>query len=410
MKTLIDRAKDQVYLLLFAMLASAAFSNSLFEISSSVFMVLWLFTVLAERRWKIFKGVWVYFLGAYVAVNVLSVFQTVSVHDSVKGAFRVLRWAILTLGVTDTVDTREKLIKVCEALLAVVLFICLDALIQGMTGIEILRGRAMTAFYGETKRITGPFTHANDFSAYLCLALFTSCAGLITTFKNGPRSLRFFLALTVLLIAGVCFVMTYSRGAWLAAMLAFGLWALLRRSVWPVVLVGVFLLGAYLYSPFLFQKRFDSLGNMWSGTVSERRILWKESIEMIRARPVLGFGINTYSSNVKRFKDPLHPTDVQYAHNGYLQIAAETGLVGIGVFLTMIFYFLTAMFSVFFKRAGDAAKDGELLMYAQGLVLGIFAMLLQSATDTTLQSLMLSALLWMWIGLAWSAHRLAVVA
>ena len=96
MTTLIDRAKELAYLSFFATLAAAAFSNSLFEISSSVFMVLWILLVAAERRWGVLKNKWAYLLAAYALVNFLSVSQTAYLHEALKGAFRVLRWTILT--------------------------------------------------------------------------------------------------------------------------------------------------------------------------------------------------------------------------------------------------------------------------------------------------------------------------
>lgn len=402
MKTLIEllarHARTLAFPVLFGALATAAFSNSLFEISSSIFLGLWLVDLIARRRTGVFRGAWPLLLAVYVLVNALSVLPAQFAYDSLKGAFRVLRWALLTLAVTDIVDTEEKLSLGFQAILAVIVFIAVDALVQGATGVEILRGRSMTAFYGDTRRVTGPFPHTNDFSAYLCLAVFAFAAAAAASKGRGAR---LFFVLAGLTLALACLALTYSRGAWLAVVLAFLLWAALRRSVWPVALVALFAAGAYLQSPFLFAERMRSLASFGGGTVSERRILWSESVDMIRAKPLLGFGVNTYSRNVAAFKDPTRPTDRQYAHNGYLQIAAETGLLGLASFLAAVFCFFASTARSFFVR-----KPGETEWIGQGIWLGLAAFLVQSATDTTLQSLLLCALFWMWTGLGWSAHRL----
>ena len=65
------------------------------------------------------------------------------------------------------VDSEEKLRKVFQWFLVVAVVICADALLQGITGFEVLRQRPLTDYFGETKRLTGPFSHANNFSAYL---------------------------------------------------------------------------------------------------------------------------------------------------------------------------------------------------------------------------------------------------
>lgn len=398
-KTLIDQARPLAYLMFFGALATAAFSNSLFEITSSVFLGLWLVDSLARRRGLSRGGWWVWALAAYLLINLASALQPPWLYEGFKGAFRVLRWVLLTVAVTEVVDSREKLVRAYWAILAVAVFIGVDAMAQVLTGVEILRNRSMTAFYGQTHRVTGPFPHANDFSAYLCLAVL-AFASAFAGEKNRPARRGLYgagLALTL-----TCLALTYSRGAWIAVVLSFLLWAFLRRSIWPLVLIALFVAGAYLKSPFLFQERMQSLVNLWGGTVTERRLLWDESVSMIRERPFLGFGVNTYSRHVERFKDPSVPTDRQYAHNGYLHIGAEIGLLGLASFVLLLGYFFTVTGCVFFARSDTFADAGTA---ARGLWLGLVAFLIQSATDTTLQSLLLCGMLWMWLGLGWSAYR-----
>ena len=61
---------------------------------------------------------------------------------------------------------------------------------------------------------------------------------------------------------------------------------------------------------------------------------WKNAISIFRSSPVFGTGLNTYARIIMR--DPNHGA-WRYAHNCYLQMAAETGLLGLSCFLWMVF-------------------------------------------------------------------------
>ena len=166
-----------------------------------------------------------------------------------------------------------------------------------------------------------------------------------------------------------------------------------------LVLAG---LAGFLFSPAELRHRMVSLGNAKDGTVLERKELWGESLRMIQKSPVLGLGLNTYARNEPLYKPKDIHTDFQYAHNGYLQMAAETGLFGLLSFLAVVVYFLIAALAAFFKNPATFLGNG-----GSGFVFGVLAFLTHSATDTDLHSLLLVNLLWLAMGVAWAAKCLA---
>ena len=134
----------------------------------------------------------------------------------------------------------------------------------------------------------------------------------------------------------------------------------------------------------------------------ERVELWKESLRMICARPWLGSGVNTYARVEPLYKNKSSHTDFQYAHNGYLQIAAETGLAGLASFLAAVTYFLWVSLRAFLD-----CKLPFLRISGLALVFGVFSFLIHSATDTNLHSTPLVNTLWVVMGLTWSAAEIA---
>ena len=84
-----------------------------------------------------------------------------------------------------------------------------------------------------------------------------------------------------------------------------------------------------------------------------------------------------------------------YAHNCFLQMAADTGVIGLGGFLYLLF--------VFFKSSISRAvklKDKFYKVFVLGLLAGILAFLMHSFFDTNLYSLPLAALFWFALGLS----------
>lgn len=79
--------------------------------------------------------------------------------------------------------------------------------------------------------------------------------------------------------------------------------------------------------------RFLSSFSSDDGSNSERLRLWQEAAGHIAARPLTGTGIGNYVLAVKPsagYREPI------YAHSLYLDIAVETGLIGLTVFLVFL--------------------------------------------------------------------------
>lgn len=381
-------------------LVAASFSNSLFEIFSGFFMILSLFLIVVEKKGFVFKSLFGLAVGIYLLIVFLSLTQSNYPSESLRGVFRVLRCAWMCFSVIYLVNDEKKFERLFYLLVATAIVIGVDALVQGVFGIEFLRGRQMTPFTEQAGRVTGPFGHANDFSAYLSFSIFLFI-GLLgqTLHKRSWKKLGLCLGGAALL--GTCLLWTYARGAWLAVAVSCGAMLIFQRS--RVLLATILMVAALIFflAPPSLKARAASLWNPLDGTVTERRALWTEALQMTAQKPWLGYGINTYSKIEPQFKSKLVYTDKQYAHNGYLQIAAETGWVGLTSFFAVLISFLLAAF-----KKQDAGKERFLSAAAAALTFGIISLLIHSAMDTDLQSLRLVSFLWLSMGLVLAAKNI----
>jgi O-antigen ligase len=70
------------------------------------------------------------------------------------------------------------------------------------------------------------------------------------------------------------------------------------------------------------------------GSNQGRLAVWAKAISISKEHPLLGVGLGAFSyevNSLSEYRDPI------YAHNLYLELLAETGIIGIGLFMAILF-------------------------------------------------------------------------
>jgi len=213
-------------------------------------------------------------------------------------------------------------------------------------------------------RAYGTFEQPNPYGGYLGLTL-PLALGLVVVAALGlgrwSRGWRWF----TLAMAGVCaavmlaaLVMSWSRGAWLgfgaavvgmAAALVVKSGRVAVLSVILVALVAYILLAGGLarIPPSLVQSFSDFVPYLGVSDVRgvevtdanfaviERVAHWQAAWKMWTDHPWLGVGVGNYEPVYTRYALPQWQLPLGHAHNYYLNIAAETGIVGLGAYLSL---------------------------------------------------------------------------
>jgi O-antigen ligase len=142
-------------------------------------------------------------------------------------------------------------------------------------------------------------------------------------------------------------IITNSRGGWVGFLLSFPILFYLsvkrgfisyRKHFVIVVMIGLVLVAVVLY---LSPKIYDRLFGTPSVPIHTRTFLNRLAIEMMNTHPILGVGVNNFAEGAQDvIRDISDPQNIyQYVaenpvvHNVYLLIGAETGLLGLIVFL-----------------------------------------------------------------------------
>ena len=154
------------------------------------------------------------------------------------------------------------------------------------------------------------------------------------------RQLLVWLYRVQLMLAAAAVFLTASRGPVLAASgLLLFLPAVFFRSgeKQKAALVAVAVIGAAVVLslvPAASWKRLGTIGTqVESGTFNDRTIIWEAGLGVFRQNPIIGVGAGAFSAVVH------NSTGISYvAHNTFLSILVEQGLIGFSLFLALLIY------------------------------------------------------------------------
>ncbi|HET6946807.1 MAG TPA: O-antigen ligase family protein [bacterium] len=178
--------------------------------------------------------------------------------------------------------------------------------------------------------------------------------------------------------AVVVLVLTLTRAAWLAALVGVGLFmagageARRDRQV-TAVLLGAVVLGAVVLltavtTPALLTTRVASAVDTRSGSLAQHIYLWERTLGLVRARPVLGWGLETLREVFPYNREELvryfgrTPVIIDRAHNDVLQMAVSIGIPGAAAYVTFWILVLTAS-----ARLAARMTGGDRIASAGGL-------------------------------------------
>ena len=237
---------------------------------------------------------------------------------------------------------------------------------------------------GENIRVLGTFGQPNPYSGYLNFALLPALA--LVIFGRDVRERWVAGAASVLLLGAQA--LASSRGGLIGlvaglAVLAVVGWRKERLAALavgigaPLLIVASFaqLIPARLTDGLLQQFRLNDVSvngqiNDSNFSTMERLAHWLAGLRMFQAHPLLGVGAGNYDTAYPFYGDVRWPEGLGQAHNYYINVAAETGIIGLLAFLALVVAMLLLGWRATHPRAGHAVTP-----VAWPLLLGLFAVL-----------------------------------
>lgn len=379
---------------LYALIFVIPFSKSMIEICITTAIASWIIKKVAERDFRLKKtpaNIFIFALFILSAISILNAdFKMLAARALVS---KCLKYLILYFVIVETIDSEKKLKNILKVAVISAILVMLDCYVQVYAlHKDIFRGYLPFKYRPDLVPVrlgspTGPFFLPNDLSAWMVVI----AAPALCIFMWGLNRIRLRLIMGLFLAPFLfIFYIANARSAWAGFFAALCL-VFSRHSKKVFLIFLIIFMVAVTFGPFILseQKKSDIIG---ISSMEDRLFMWRTGWKIFLEHPFMGNGINMFFSRFKELReDEYRHTHGSYAHNGYLQIAADIGIFGLLVFLGIIAIALREAL-----RFIKTVKNENHFFYALGLGLcgGLVAFLIQSFFDTNLHSLPLATFFW----------------
>jgi O-antigen ligase len=354
----------------------------------ALFVAGWIARSLAHRRLSIPQlPITIYFL-LYLAACALSVFftQPASPRDAATELLKWIEMLVIAAVVYDSAGRRQ-----LGWALAILFGVGLFQAGVGLWQFQF-RGHGPEAFkiLGDHYRAYGTLEQPNPFGGFMglvwpvaaALAMHTgiemarpiletqtnadktlmNADGIVSNQKNlrlsafNLRNLRsLLLASATAALTLTALILSFSRGAWLGAGAAsLAMLVFLPRRRWVGIALGVggiaviFTLYSFGLLPSFIASRFADVGdfvqvydvrgvhvNDSNFSIVERLAHWQAALNMADASPLFGVGFGNYEAAYPDYRLAKWQYALGHAHMIYLNVLAETGVVGLAAYLIL---------------------------------------------------------------------------
>jgi O-antigen ligase len=292
------------------------------------------------------------FLAMLLLIGVMFLSMTVAISrkDSLKEIAKWLEFIVLIMLGAQYLRTRRQV-------WTLVCFVIAGAISQAFFGYaQAIFSLGPQSFVRDFNlRVYGTFDQPNPYAGYLNMSLAITLSLLLL----GRNWLTRVLAGVATCLIGGAFYLTQSRGgqvALISALLVIILAGMPRIRAWMrVIIVALFVvvLGmvADLIPLYLFNQVNQFLGltgislqdpSPTTFSTAERLAHWIAGINMYLAHPLLGVGIGNYPDAYPTYYVTIFVNSLGQAHNYYINIAAETGTIGLVIYLFFVGSILVA--------------------------------------------------------------------
>lgn len=358
-----------------------------------------LLLVMERRELELFYTPYNRYIWMYAAIYLVGTWFSVTRSGSLLGGCLTVAFTLFALVLENSITTRKQLDTLILLLVLAGTAVALYGICQYIFGWGYQSDAWVDSdmFSSITFRVTATLENPNMLGQYLILVIALGGAGLLSAKGWGMRVVYFCCCG----IMCVCMLLTFARGAWLGLLFA-GLVFLMFLQPRLLLLTPLFVVALFFVLPDTVIERFTSIGNLGDQSTSYRVYIWMGTLAMLKDYWLCGIGPGTGAFNLVYPAYSYNAANAQHAHNLFLQIMSDGGVVALVVFLLIIFIFCRVICSALSRNRSWRAR-----CYLAGAIGGVGGFMAQSMTDYTFYNYRVALLFFAVLALGASFARLA---
>ncbi|MCX6232891.1 MAG: O-antigen ligase family protein [Bacteroidetes bacterium] len=336
-----------------------------------------------ELQWGFFKGQIGIAYSIFILISLLSFSNAINLSESIMNIVKIL--TVFTSAYVFYVIIENNRGYLHYIIIAFTILLLIDSI---------------TVFYGISKYIAGKIPSIYEIKSIysnkniLASALFVKLpiAVFLLYYSNGWRKKLAYLAVFFALLS-ILFMSTraFYLGLFIV-LITLLIFAILRgikikekKTFSSIIFFSGLLLGAVLIFNITQHYLYPSNSNIYNkdlvsrlSTISTdvssgnlRFISWQQSLQLIKEHPVIGVGTGNWKINILKYENKTSQNYISSYknHNDFIEITAETGIIG-GLSYLSIFFFIIYGFA---KSMRKTSTDENKIQFLFLSVLGIIA-------------------------------------
>jgi len=354
------------------------------EVLTILGLMFWGFNIVNREELKFVPTPLNFPILSFISICILSLIWSNSFFTSLKELPLFLAGPLLYFVVTNNINYEHQVNRILNILLII-------GGLFGIYGILQYNGIDFPFWIRNVGRLQvfGLFGNVNFFAEYLIVPLPIA----VSLFFTCQKKLKKILLLIGILAMGTSLIVTFTRGSYIgfgASLIFMAILFIFSRGknfikdnkknfmvIFAVMIIITFLFviptplsksGTVIST---IKSRISITQLVQSVSVIRRITILKFTALMIKDHPLLGSGIGTYKYNTLRYQAEFFEQEQQNrslyiigfankAHNEYMQIWAELGIIGLGIFIwLMIGYFTYGL--RFIKKTKNEYKKGIII-------------------------------------------------
>ncbi|MBA7530385.1 hypothetical protein ES705_22588 [subsurface metagenome] len=356
-----------------------------FELLVIIGLMFWALRMVSQKKIKFIHSPLDFSVIAFMAICIFSLLWSDSPHITLKEFPLFLAGPLLYFIVVNNVNNKKQISRIISTILIM-------GGLFGIYGILQYNGIDFAFWIGNYGRgkVFGLFGNVGYFSGYLMFPLPIAICLFFVCKNKVKKTLLLIgvLAMTIALLA------TLTRGSYLALGISSIFMFLLflssrgnffvkeNKKIFIIILIAILVTTFLLVIPNPLNKQGTIISKIKSrisvtqlskdSSLKRRAAIWGFSTLMVRDHLFLGSGLGTFEYNTLKYQAKffdqgqnrtIYPYGVAgKAHNEYLQLGVELGIVGLGMFLWLIISY----FNYGVKKLKDIKNK-----YKQGIIIGL---------------------------------------
>lgn len=192
---------------------------------------------------------------------------------------------------------------------------------------------------------------------------------------------------------------TESRGAYIAIALSIVTLLISSRKIFKKLLPFMFVLAIGIPLTIALRYKNNSSGNEFLASNNNRLAIWRVCADLFTEHPIIGMGAGT--ENIHQEIIQRIGINRSHAHNLFLEIATEGGIIGVVLVIAIIVVFAKNLFKLFYL------KNNAYRPYAVLYTSSIIGFITMSLYEHTLQSPKEMMVFFLFLGFAEATLRMA---